>query len=427
MSVSLEPCPAASLCASDPDACQSHLTPTDVTGLSILIFLPLLSVLPSASAGLVVWRSGDPYDKFGVPSGLAAVLGMFALGLIPVYLMLTSAERPCDGPLAGCGAISCVCGNYSFEGYVWMNVVLFGLTAAFVREAAPLPWRSRLAMTFGSVAVLLTAVYPEHYPRGAHNPFTLILGVGLDLHLLGLGLFMVLNVAVPYVRLLARARSVVATRHGRSLAVRTLHFVTLLACAPPAPANSPPLADARSPLPVVCLLGGSRPPPHPSLRYGTDAVPYFVLREVAPDDISDYCAPNTPALHGGSHAAAAAACDAWPTLPPKKCAALEVLQREHVGTEAMPSQATYTCEFVNASLTEQQALLFPEGYDAAHAGRCAKRACRLRDHAASVALEWGMLFLVSTYATLYTKVDLLWMGARGGPEDMEAPLVAGVN
>tara|TARA_B110001452_G_scaffold80199_1_gene65606 strand:- start:6697 stop:7149 length:453 start_codon:yes stop_codon:yes gene_type:complete len=150
------------------------------------------------------------------------------------------------------------------------------------------------------------------------------------------------------------------------------------------------------------------------------------MRQVAPDDISDYCAPITPALTGGSHAAAAAACDAWPVLPPKRCAALEALQRAHVGTEAMPSQATYTCEFVNASLTAQQALLLPEAYDEAHDGQCVKRGCRLRGHAVSVALEWAMLFLVSSYATLFTKVDLLWMGARGGPEDMDAPLV-GVN
>jgi len=55
---------------------------------------------------------------------------------------------------------------------------------------------------------------------------------------------------------------------------------------------------------------------------------------------------------------------------------------------------TYTCDWVNGSLSRLDELLLPGSYALLHEGECKKGACRLYVNARSIALEFGMLFLM---------------------------------
>ena len=70
---------------------------------------------------------------------------------------------------------------------------------------------------------------------------------------------------------------------------------------------------------------------------------------------------------------------------------------------------SYTCAWDNASLTPVEALLYPREYVASHSGVCRKARCALYANARSIALEFGVLLLVATYAIGYALGDMRWV------------------
>ena len=113
-------------------------------------------------------------------------------------------------------------------------------------------------------------------------------------------------------------------------------------------------------------------------------------------DVSDFCAPI----------ASAAECGAWP--PAAVCDSLQRLS----GAAGHRLPTSYTCAWDNASLTPVETLLYPREYVATHSGRCRKARCELYVNARSIALEFGVLLLVATYAIGYALGDMRWLIGR---------------
>ena len=113
-------------------------------------------------------------------------------------------------------------------------------------------------------------------------------------------------------------------------------------------------------------------------------------------DVSDFCAPI----------ASAAECGAWP--PAAACDRLHRLG----GAAGHRLPTSYTCAWDNASLTPVETLLYPREYVATHSGRCRKARCELYVNARSIALEFGVLLLVATYAIGYALGDMRWLIGR---------------
>ena len=372
------PCPAASVCAAEPDSCQAHLSPASIALLVLLTTAPLLSIawLPVAGAAEQL-RWGAPSvnrvgDAMGVSSGLLIVLASLAMGFLPTFYLLLASPRPCATALGGCGSISCACGNYYPQGYTWMCVTLLVGALLALREAALLDGYSRVASAVGAIMVLFTAIFPERFTLDPTSPGTMLYA-GYLMHLFGLGSCMVLLVATPFLRVCAATHRMPRRARLRALLPRAIHVTALLA-------------------------------------YG---VSFIILRPPEPD-ISDFCAPITPALFEGGgedpHLMAAAACAAWPSLPPASCATLASVG----GTPGAPVPTRYTCAFVNSSLTQAEALLLPPAYALGHDGACQKARCRLLVNARSMSLEFGMLFLVGAYITSFLRVDLAWVASVSG-------------
>ena len=68
--------------------------------------------------------------------------------------------------------------------------------------------------------------------------------------------------------------------------------------------------------------------------------------------------------------------------------------------------------FPPRSLTPVETLLYPRAYVANHSGRCRKGRCALYVNARSIALEFGVLLLVATYAIGYALGDMRWVIGR---------------
>ena len=85
------PCPAASLCAADPDACQSSLDGSSLALLIALNVTPLLSLvwLPFAHSAQLLSCGPMPdrkiSDALGVSNGLLVVLASLAMGFFPTF------------------------------------------------------------------------------------------------------------------------------------------------------------------------------------------------------------------------------------------------------------------------------------------------------------------------------------------------------
>ena len=113
-------------------------------------------------------------------------------------------------------------------------------------------------------------------------------------------------------------------------------------------------------------------------------------------DVSDYCAPI----------ASAADCRAWP--PAAVCDKLHRLG----GAAGHRLPTSYTCGWDDAALTPVEALLYPREYVAAHSGRCRKARCLVFVNSRSIALEFGVLLLIATYAVGYAVGDMRWVIGR---------------
>ena len=237
-----------------------------------------------------------------------------------------------------------------------MNTVLTISALLIVRETSDLPWRTRAVCAMGGLAILFTAINPERFSLDTTSPAD-VLAIGYTLHIFGLAAAICLLVFVPFARVVraSRLRGLPTRTRVRVLMPRSMHIAVL----------------------VTYLLA------------------FAALRPHGPD-ITDFCAPNSPAMHHGSRATAAAACNAWPSLPPAKCARL----RDLPPTRGQPLPARYTCAWVNTSLSESAELLMPSSYDAIYDGACKKATCQLLVNARAMALEFGFLFLQGAYITM---------------------------
>ena len=87
----------------------------------------------------------------GTLVGETRLLRTFLLPLLHspcfTHLALDDRDRPCDLPLGGCGTIvtiSCICGSYLAQGYVWLFIVLSTIayitfTQVYYLRLPPLP------------------------------------------------------------------------------------------------------------------------------------------------------------------------------------------------------------------------------------------------------------------------------------------------
>ncbi|EOD19117.1 hypothetical protein EMIHUDRAFT_424861 [Emiliania huxleyi CCMP1516] len=388
-----ETCARASLCLEDPSACEEALDAGGVILVLLMLLLPIAVACGSPCfedrlrrlLRLMLHRFGrrdggaentaaddDGHGGRGprralagrcLASGALVPLLTVILAVVPTVLMLLAAPAPCATGLGGCGSISCVCGSYYSQGYVFMFSTLLLLAYSLLCEVARIDGstmrgrRLRLAMAAGSLGTLLTAVFPEHLERGDGN-YAAAFTAAYTLHQLGLAAACLLSVAAPAVALWAEARRPTGSG-GRALLPspletrgRTLHLTAAA------------VASAA----------------------------FLLLRGTA--DVSDYCAPLTRP----------AECDAWPSLPPHAC--------RHV---SRPRH--YTCAFSNSSLSADDLLLMPPGYVAKHAGECRKARCTLFRNVRSIAAEFAALLLLCTYVVSHGLPDAQRIAAAAAAAD----------
>ena len=194
--------------------------------------------------------------------------------------------------------------------------------------------RLRAAMCTGTLAILLTAIYPEHLERSDDVNLNFVYVAAYALHAFGLSCACILTVATPFVWICMERRRIVSRGGGwRLVAVRLVH---------------------------VALASGA------SLNFG-------ILRAHA--DVTDYCAPLSESP---------SACEAWPVLPPAAC-------------EAIVRPTHYRCAYFNNTLSADAERLLPPEYVALHRGQCRKSRCTLYANVRSIASEFASLFLISTY------------------------------
>jgi hypothetical protein len=288
--------------------------------------------------------SPDLCEPCGLPevcasSGVIAALATLAFTIIPVSFFLLLTPAPCDTAFGGCGSISCVCGSYYIQGYVFMFATLLLLSTMLLRELGSLNPRTRgqrhcrAAMCAGSLAILLTGIYPEHLELDGDRNLDAAYSAAFALHALGLTAACTLTVAVPFGWMVVTRHQLgdrVASR--RLLAVRASHVALAMAA----------------------------------------SVAFAAVRAHA--DVTDYCQPL-----GGS----AAACAAWPAMPSPACATIQRPTR-------------YRCGYVNNTLTADATRLLPAEYVAAHRAACRKDRCTLYVNARSIACEFASLFFICT-------------------------------
>jgi len=205
------------------------------------------------------------------------------------------------------------------------------------------------------------------------------------LHIIGLGAATSLLVFYPFVRVVVATGHWAARRRLWALYRRAIHILLILTyfVALVVYVTSPDISDYCTPIgsstQQFALLSGA---PH---RPAASGVP-----------------PAGGTMHGTR---AAEACEAWPSLPPEACASFEPRRLHRPG---MPLPVAYRCSWLNDSLTEAEALLLPGRWAVERQGTCLKGPCRLFSNARSMALEFGMLFLVGTYVTAYSRQDVAW-------------------
>ena len=362
----MPPCPAATSC-SDAGGCSTHVSDGEVAALLSIVLLPIaLSLWLPALLRRAKGDGGD-LNACGVTvpracatSGLLVIVVVMAVGFVPTFALLLTSAHPCHTALGACGSISCACGNFYEDGYVWMMWLLATAAVLVVREAAALPVppghpraaRLRCVLVLGALAIVCTGVYPEHFsldPTDTNRFYAIAYGMH------GFGLLVALSALViaPFCWLACAARRLPPARRAPAVALRAVHVAGLL----------------------------------------TYMAAFGLLHRTA--DVSDYCAPI-----GG-----AAACEAWPALPPAACARLGHLR----GGRGHRLPASYTCAWLNNTLSEVERLLYPPAFAAAAGGACRKSRCDLYANARSVALEFGALLLFASYVTTYAVRDTGWV------------------
>jgi len=384
-------CAAATAC-SEPGHCSEHVTAAQLTGLAVTICAPILLsvVLPRltrATAGpsphrkraLVAWPCcAVPHAC--ASGGLLVVIWLLTACVVPPFFMLLAAPLPCTTALGGCGTISCSAANYYFEGYVFMFVVLSVGATVLAREISSFPdhtpWQRNLRalLILGGLLALLTGIFPERFGTNADREaggYVFFVG-SFSFHLLGLLAAMGLFNATPLC-LLLRASRAVRIDWTRILAIRGVHALAALA------------------------------------YFG-----FFAAFRTLPD-ASEFCAP---------FAADPAGCAAWPNLTDADCKRLGQLASgpDWLATpDGHRLPTTYRCVFVRGTLSEAEGLLLPPAVAAAQTASCYKGECRLYENARSIALEFGLLYLVAAYMATYALPDMRWVLELEAPATAAAP------
>ena len=360
-------CAAATVCAHE-GRCSAAASTPELALLVVLLLLPIFASIYQPSLARLQHGRLEPETvgcgacippRMCARSGLLAVVVLLVLGFVPTFFLLLTSPDPCDTALGACGSISCACGNFLQQGYVWMFVTLFVASMLLTKEFARMPGRVngraralKSGLAAASLLPCLTAIFPEHFSLDASDPELMLFATGYALHGLGLAIASLTLVFLPFVCTALALRAAPRPAHAtHALLVRAAHLSLALAYA------------------------GA----------------FAALRGHA--DVSDFCAPI----------ASEAECAAWP--PAAACARLGRLR----GAAGHRLPTSYTCAWDNASLTPVEALLYPREYVASHSGVCRKARCALYANARSIALEFGVLLLVATYAIGYALGDMRWV------------------
>ena len=207
-------CAAATVCAHE-GRCSAVTSTQELALLVVLVLLPILassyqpslSRLPHGRLGFSETVGCGPcIPRICASSGLLAVVVLLVLGFVPTFSLLLASPDPCDTALGACGSISCACGNFLQQGYVWMFVTLFVASMLLMKEFARMPgrvnWRARALKTVLAAASLLpclTAIFPEHFSLQATDPELVLFATGYALHGLGLAIASLTLVFLPFV------------------------------------------------------------------------------------------------------------------------------------------------------------------------------------------------------------------------------------
>lgn len=400
-------CAAATICA-EPGRCSAAVSPLELVMLLVLVLLPIaVSSYPSQLIRCRGMASRFESETVGcgpclapricAVSGLLAVLALLVLGFVPTFFLFLLSRNPCDTALGACGSISCACGNFLPQGYVWMFGTLFLASLLLMKEFASMPGNRssrarqlKCVLSLAALLLCLTATYPEHFsldPSGTIFFFAF----GYALHFAGLGTACLVLVGLPFCCIVCASRGAPGRRSA--LLVRSAHLLLAVVYA-----GTFGVVKGHADVSDYVRRGRELNPRHRSRTWSSGP-----LRP--PPCRGAQCAPITTA----------AACEAWP--PAGVCGSLHRLH----GATGHRLPTSYTCAYDNASLSVVEELLYPPEFVAAHRGRCRKGSCALYANARSIALEFGVLFLVATYVIGFGLGDMKWvLGQIVADSPMEA-------
>ena len=224
-------CGPPTVCQTNPDACKP-ITAGQLAGLAIIEIViycihfgaPRIDPQAPRIAGLpiAVSTSGGYIPLF---------IATFAFTVI-FFELLTGLTLPCTGPVADCNTISCICGNYLFQGYVFMfftlglgAYIIFKTTSDTMRPFAAnnvdnkswdfyIVLAVKLGILFGAAAVVWTGIFPFEEAKNIWAPVAIFDRLAA-LHIAGLALALFFVDVVPFLWFCH-------TRKKREVSVRAL-------------------------------------------------------------------------------------------------------------------------------------------------------------------------------------------------------------
>ena len=389
-------CPI-SRCHTEPGYCEESASTDSILGLVSIILLPILisTLAPSFGRGGQQCSLDDDTpelratDVRGVDppmflcgigllpldcglSGLLTVIVALGFGFAIVFFSLLLSDRPCTTSLGACRTISCACGNLIPEGYVFMFALLSMTSAFLVQRFSAMVQHHRIqhrtmkpTLIAGSLALTLTAIFPERYD--ANSQMGGYLSALYGLHLVGVGGSTFALLVVPFGWFFEHWLT-----HRKEVPVRSL------------------LARLTY---VLATLG-----------FGIGFSVFASDSEIV-DQVNDYCRVLTTSDE----------CDGWPLLTNADChRALSCLVNGSATTGNASSddslcqgafQPNFRCAWEpNVQLTPWTRLIAPSTY--VSEASCQRIACPLTVYARGVALEFALLFLTLCYTATFTLHDM---------------------
>jgi len=312
--------------------------------------------------------------------GFTVIAFIVIFGFTMVFYSMLFADAtgdspPCSLPMGSCTTISCICGNYYAEGYVFMFVVMGLVAYTFFTEFAPkihpkkhvqpedrrYHWHyscrfwSKQLVSFGILCVVLTGMFPAVVITNNHYMSAIMARTSVTMHVLGLagGAFSMLFSFVWY--LLADKRDK-DPNPKLGTAVRSIHVIAFI---------------------------------------------YFIYlyqeaQSRAKDDVTNHCWGLTNQEM----------CEYWPCSVYYENPITNDGEFVHNDSE-MPR---YTCKWVSDHDSYQP-------YDSTefikkNLGKCIKDECALFQNATSVMTELCVLWLLLTYIVTYASNDLIVLSRK---------------